>query len=148
MYHQTAGPAWSVKFCQVHCYSQRICQFNFLEMKLRCRFAHSQLLVWDGYTSNFCIQVQVEFDKMRAFCVGTKKFNALMVLSHFIGSKPFLGGTSAIAGNEIRRRSLYWFHISDCSWEVVFIYGRLKARSSTARASNRASQNHWLWDPP
>ena len=54
--------------------------------------------MWDGYTSNFCIQVQVKFDKLRAFCVGTKKFNALMVLSHFIGSKPFLGGTMFIVG--------------------------------------------------
>ena len=36
------------------------------------------------------IQMQAEFGILRSFCVGLIFFNALMVLSHFIGSKPFL----------------------------------------------------------
>ena len=39
------------------------------------------------------IQMQAEFGILRSFCVGLIFFNALMVLSHFIGSKPFLCGT-------------------------------------------------------
>ena len=64
-----------------------------IEMKLRLRFPTNRVLLQMGSKNNVCIQVWVEFGKLRSFCVGRIFFNALMVLSHFIGSKPFSTGT-------------------------------------------------------
>ena len=67
-------------------------QFPF-EMKRRLRFPTSAVLVHIGWKNNVSIQMWVEFGKLQSFCVRLILFNAIMVLSHFIGFKPFLGGT-------------------------------------------------------
>ena len=58
-----------------------------IEMKLRLRFPTNRVLLQMGSKNNVCIQLWVEFGKLRSFCVGLIFFNALVVLSHFIGSK-------------------------------------------------------------